>query len=144
MYTACEIAEYVVSKCNDDGYPISNLQLQKIMYFIQKSYLKSTGSPAFSDVIEAWQFGPVVPVVYYHYCGYGAMYITENHDNSSINPEDREKFDDVILAKRSVNPWDLVEETHKSGGAWDKVFENGIGNRKIIPIDLIANENLYK
>ena len=28
------------------------------------------------DNIEAWQFGPVVPNVYDHYCGYGAMPIS--------------------------------------------------------------------
>lgn len=141
MYTACEIAEYVVSKCYGDGQPVSNLQLQKIMYFIQKSYLKSTGSPAFHDVIEAWQFGPVVPTVYYHYCGYGAMYITENHCLNSITPVDKVKFDAVILTKRSVNPWDLVEETHKPGGAWAVTFKNGSGNRKIISLDLIKKES---
>ena len=72
MYSAMDIARYIVDKCTNDGCPISNLQLQKILYFIQRDYLKKD-SQAYSEEIQAWQFGPVVPDVYYRYCGFGAM-----------------------------------------------------------------------
>lgn len=65
MYRAIELSKYIVSKCIDDGFPISNLQLQKILYYIQRDFLR-IGKPAFPDAIEAWQFGPVVPNVYYY------------------------------------------------------------------------------
>ena len=39
MYTAMDLAKYIVSKCYYDGCPISNLQLQKILYYIQKEFL---------------------------------------------------------------------------------------------------------
>lgn len=68
MYNAIDLSKYIVSKCVTDGHPISNLQLQKILYYIQKDFLQRD-EVAFSDNIEAWQFGPVVPNVYYHYCG---------------------------------------------------------------------------
>ena len=64
MYTAIDLSKYIVSKCINDGYPISNLQFRKILYYIQKDFL-SRDDLAFSDGIEAWQFGPVVPNVYY-------------------------------------------------------------------------------
>ena len=54
MYMAVPLSRYIVSKCVQDGCPISNLQLQKILYYVQKEFLKS-GKPAFSDDIEAWQ-----------------------------------------------------------------------------------------
>lgn len=38
MYSALEIAKYVVNKCTVDRHPISNLQLQKILYYIQRSF----------------------------------------------------------------------------------------------------------
>lgn len=31
MYTAMDLSKYIVSKCIEDGEPISNLQLQKIL-----------------------------------------------------------------------------------------------------------------
>ena len=55
MYSALELSKYIVTKCINDGKPISNLQLQKILYYIQRDFLKQ-GEPAFSDTIEAWQF----------------------------------------------------------------------------------------
>jgi uncharacterized phage-associated protein len=48
--------------CGTDQHPISNLQLQKILYYIQKTFLEN-GMVAFDDEIEAWKFGPVVPAV---------------------------------------------------------------------------------
>ena len=62
MYTAINLSKYIVFKCIEDGHPISNLQLQKILYYIQKDFL-CRDDLAFSDDIEAWQFGPVVPNV---------------------------------------------------------------------------------
>lgn len=59
MYSALDLSTYIVSKCIKDHSPISNLQLQKILYYIQKEFLKNDDI-AFSDDIEAWQFGPVV------------------------------------------------------------------------------------
>lgn len=40
MIDALTLAQYVVTKCVHDGCPISNLQLQKILYFIQAAALK--------------------------------------------------------------------------------------------------------
>lgn len=72
MYRALDLANYIVDKCIKDGTPITNLQLQRILYFVQKDFLKR-GSQAFSDYIEAWWFGPVVPTVYFCFCGFDAM-----------------------------------------------------------------------
>lgn len=136
MYKAMDLSRYIVSKCIDDGYPISNLQLQKILYYIQKDFL-SRDEIAFSDDIEAWQFGPVIPMVYYHYCGYGAMPITILCDNNSIDDCDKQYVNQIVDSKRVLNPWDLVEETHKPNGAWAQVYRDGAGNHMVIPVELI-------
>ena len=130
------MSKYIVSKCVADGYPISNLQLQKILYYIQKDFLQRD-EVAFSDNIEAWQFGPVVPNVYYHYCGFGAMPISIIKDTFSIAFSDAIFVDKIVEEKRKLNPWDMVEETHKDDGAWSKVYRDGLGNHCIIPTELI-------
>ena len=40
MYVALDLSKYIISKCVRDGHPISNLQLQKILYYIQVYFLK--------------------------------------------------------------------------------------------------------
>ena len=61
-YRAMDIAKNIINKCTTDQHPISNLQLQKILYYIQKAFLEND-RVAFEDESEAWQFGPVVPDV---------------------------------------------------------------------------------
>lgn len=52
MYRAMDLANYIVDKCIKDNTPITNLQLQRILYFAQKDFLERE-SRAFSDDIEA-------------------------------------------------------------------------------------------
>lgn len=136
MYSAIELSKYIVTKCIKDDSPISNLQLQKILYYIQKDYLMRDDI-AFTDDIEAWQFGPVVPNVYYRFCGFGAMPITSTFESFDIVGHNLKIIDGIVEEKRTLDPWEMVEETHKKGGAWEQIYQNGLGNHKVIPRDLI-------
>lgn len=138
MYSAIDLSKYIVSKCIADRQPISNLQLQKILYYIQKKFLE-TDRIAFGDNIEAWQFGPVVPNVYYYYCGYGAMPISFEYEAPNIEQSDKDIIDNIIVEKRVLPPWTLVNETHKKNGAWDIIYKDGSGNHKVIPTKLIKS-----
>lgn len=140
MYSAMDLSKYIINKCTVDENPISNLQLQKILYYIQKEFIKND-SQAFSDSIEAWQFGPVVPNSYYNFCGFGSMPISFNYSNViELSADDSRVINRIIEEKRSLNPWDLVGDTHKPGGAWAKIYDNGRGNHKEIPVSLIKEE----
>lgn len=141
IYAAIDIANYLIDKCSSDNLPISNLQLQKILYYIQKDFLKFTNIPAFNDEIEAWQFGPVVPNVYRHYCGFGAMKIDVTLPSLKIiEVEDRIRINDVIKQKRCLDPWVLVADTHKEGSPWAITYDNGNGLYKIISKKLIEEK----
>ena len=132
---ALDVAKYMVTKCVQDKCPISNLQVQKILYFIQKDFLQN-GSEAFSDDIEAWQFGPVVPEVYYFFCGNGSMKILESSE-TSFPEEFTAGVNSIIEEKRTLKPWDLVNETHAAGKAWSLIFQDGAGDHCTIPKSLI-------
>ena len=56
MYRALDVAEYVIRKANAIDDPISNLKLQKILYFIQAEFLITKNRPCFREEIEAWGF----------------------------------------------------------------------------------------
>jgi uncharacterized phage-associated protein len=138
MNSALTVAKYIINKCTEDKCPVSNLQLQKILYYIQKEFLQQ-GANAFSEEIEAWQFGPVVPEVYRQYCGFGALPIRmkylvciESNSKNIMNP--------IIEKKRILNPWDLVDDTHSPGKAWDLTFKGGLGDHQIIPKELIKDK----
>jgi len=138
MYSALNIAKYIIDKCTREKYPISNLQLQKILYYIQREFLQQ-GIQAFPEEIEAWQFGPVVPEVYRQYCGFGALPIRMRY-MISIEADDVKIINLIVEKKRMLNPWDLVSATHSSGKAWDLIYRNGLGDHQIIPQELIKNK----
>lgn len=135
MYTALDIAKYIIDKCTRENWAISNLQLQKILYYVQKTFLQSE-MEAFSDEIEAWQFGPVVPAVYYMYCGFGASAIRMRY-TVDIRSDYIMIINPIVEQKRVLKPWDLVEDTHKSEKAWSKIYDNGFGDHRVIPKALI-------
>lgn len=75
MYSVLDVARYVVARSNRAG-TISNLKLQKVLYFIQAEFLVVQDAPCFAEQIEAWDFGPVVPVVYYRYRTMASAHLT--------------------------------------------------------------------
>lgn len=138
MYSALLIAKYAINKCTKDGCPISNLQLQKILYYVQREFLQQ-GTKAFLEDMEAWQFGPVVPVVYQQFCGFGALPIRIRYD-VEIKSDDAIIMNTIIEKKRVLNPWDMVSDTHGQGKAWDLIYKNGLGDHQVIPKDLIRSK----
>lgn len=134
MDIAMDIAKYIINKCTVDNCPISNLQLQKILYYIQVAFLKTFGYPCFKDPIEAWKFGPVVREVYYQYCGFGAFPIEWNYEISLEDSQHQQLIDEVVDEKKDIPPWDLVNDTHSPGKAWSRTYERN-GPTAIISLD---------
>lgn len=131
-----------VSKCIKDDKPINNLQLQAILYYIQKRFLQVNGSPAFKDNIEARHFGPCISNIYYHFCIYGIMPIVYCHETfNNIKDSDKIIIDEIIERTRNLDSWIRLNDTRKKHGAWDKVYRNRDGNDNIIPTDFIKLEN---
>ena len=139
MYTALDLAKYIVSKCISDNCAINNITLQKLLFYIQKNFL-SRDKYAFFDEFEAWGFGPAVPNVYYHFGGYGGMAITDNFDKITAPPEDKNIIDQIIEEKRQLAFWETAAEICQKDKAWDLVYDDGKGNRRIIPTRLIKKE----
>lgn len=142
QYPVMTIAHYVITRGFHQGRPLSNLQLQKILYFLQKDYLKTYGRPLYQEPIEAWLFGPVVRKVYFAYCAHGSNSILREYETEDLEEMDKIFIDPLIDKYRSETPWELVAETHKEGSAWSQIWNNGKGRKKEIPLDLIRTENI--
>ncbi len=60
---------------------MTNMKLQKLLYYAQGHHLGTSRSPLFNDQIEAWSHGPVVASVYRAYKDAGSNpVVSKNHD----------------------------------------------------------------
>ena len=135
-YKAEEIAKYIVTSCNEEGHQINNLQLQAILYCLQREYLKTRKKPLFDDDIEAWEFGAVVPSVYHRFCGVGAIQICFGI-HTDISDEEKEIISRIAAQKRKLPVRDLYREVTDEGKAWHTIYGGGTGNHRVIPKELI-------
>jgi len=134
-HSAINVAWYLVSYINNAGGKITNLKLQKILYYIQAESLKQNQEPLFYSPIEAWRHGPVVREVYSHYREYMNLPITDSYKPEIDNFTEREKelIQSVIGKKIKIDDWDLVNQTHKEA-PWKDIYQDGSGiNREITP-----------
>ena len=69
MYNVIDVCGYIICYSNFKKYGVSNLKLQKLLYFVQVFFVAYTEEHTlcFDSKIEAWDFGPVVPKAYYQY-----------------------------------------------------------------------------
>ncbi len=70
-FRARDIARWFIAWAENVDAEVSNLKLQKLLYYAQGHRLGATGEPLFSDPIQAWAHGPVVAEVYHAYKDYG-------------------------------------------------------------------------
>lgn len=114
MYNVLLVAKHIIKYCNEKNYSVSNLKLQKLLYFVQAEFLVSTGTPCFPEEIEAWDFGPVVPEVYHRYKVYGSSSIPYNNTGliGRISPADEAMINEMIDRCAKYTASQLVEMTH--------------------------------
>ncbi|KPH49792.1 hypothetical protein HPU229336_05320 [Helicobacter pullorum] len=138
MVDALELSNYII-KNSKKG--LSNLELQKTLYFTELAYIKKFDRHLIADDFEAWQYGPVVRSVYCEYRNYGANSIEkpENENLSSqLSKEELEIIDNTITECNSKSYWELVERSHRKDGAWFHSFKDN--KKEIIDKYLIIEE----
>jgi uncharacterized phage-associated protein len=126
---AINVACYLVELANKaPEHDLTNLKIQKLLYYIQGKHLSATGRPLFDEKIEAWQYGPVVPEVYHEFKKCGAFPVTEfdlgSHDSSNLSSSVKKHIEDVwdkIGVKYSGSF--LVRKTHAPGTPWKKYYQ---------------------
>lgn len=112
-YKALDIAKYVINYEHSKKREITNLRLQKLLYFVQAKVLVETGSPCFDDDMVAWDFGPVVPAVYYTYKIFGSWDILLNSASPAVSKEISSNMDSILDYCKDYPTFQLVEITHK-------------------------------
>ena len=117
MAKAIEIAKYLVSLSDEDaGDTVSNLKVQKLLYYAQGFALVILGKPLFDEDIEAWNHGPVVASVYHELKSFGSGGVkfdeTDTEQDCPIGPEEQQLLNDVYDAYGQFSAWKLRDMTH--------------------------------
>jgi uncharacterized phage-associated protein len=111
--TASQIADVILVKASKKGQLVSNLKLQKLLYYVQGHHLAKLGKPAFSDKIKAWSHGPVVPVVYHRFKAYSWHDIDEIPKDVPHLPEPTNRIINWVLSRYlGLSGVELEDMTH--------------------------------
>ncbi|MDD3922540.1 MAG: DUF4065 domain-containing protein [Endomicrobiaceae bacterium] len=113
---------------------ITNLKLQKLLYYVQSYSLLLFNRRAFNEKIMAWSYGPVVEKVYQEYKEKHANEITLEDENvEDISEGLRKVVEMVITTYGGIEATELIDFTHEEE-PWEKTKINSE-----IKIDLIKD-----
>jgi len=132
MSSALNIAKYLLTLVKqDEGDTLSNLKLQKLLYYIQGYYIAFFDKPIFDDEIEAWDLGPVVSDVYSNFKEFGNKCISTDNlkfDISMLTEEDRNFVNKIFSIYNDYSASSLVDMTHQED-PWKNVYKKYENNK---------------
>lgn len=134
MLTAKDVAKYFLSKVDSSaGDLISNLKLQKLVYYAQGLHLAMLGTPLFKADIEAWEHGPVVPSLYHTYKHYesGPIPPPADLDIKQYDKKTREYLDEIYDVFNQFSALKLRELTH-SEDPWKKTNKGEVISHELM------------
>lgn len=136
MYDPRTIANMIVEEGQQTGRPVTNLALQKLLYFAHALYLVERKQPLVSGHFEAWQYGPVHPTVYQAFKSAGdqpitfratAMNVLTGERTALQSPADPDVVQHVrrvMLSYGRLTPGRLVDISHAEKAPWHFVVES--------------------
>jgi uncharacterized phage-associated protein len=111
--TAHQVADYFIAFSRDVGDPLTNLKLQKLLYYAQGWYLALYDKPLFPDRIEAWPHGPVVPPVYGRFKRWRWDAIGDEIGPPDLPEDVRAHLEEVIRVFGGFTAFALEQMTHQ-------------------------------
>ncbi len=136
MYDARQIANEILRRAWENDLEITQLQINKLVYFLHGHHIRKFGTPLVEDEFQAWQRGPVHTCLRQAFKKYGDRPIEELA--MRFNPVTRveSEFEPVLSnqALSIINEYldfylnytagQLVEITHAAETPWSKTMEN--------------------
>ena len=96
-----------------NGDPVSNLKLQKLLYYAQAWHLALYDAPLFKDRIEAWVHGPAVPPVYGTYKQWSWQAIQDEPATPDLAPPVIDHLKEVMDVYGELSAYQLEKLTHQ-------------------------------
>ncbi len=112
---------------------VSNLALQKLLYFAHGHFLIRTGKPLVKAAFEAWTYGPVHPAVYQAFKSEEERHIKSRAMGQNVitgamvpldavdDPDVIHQLEQVVWAYGHHSPGRLIDISHASKGPWATV-----------------------
>ncbi|MDR0410007.1 MAG: DUF4065 domain-containing protein [Spirochaetaceae bacterium] len=120
MALAAEVAKYIVK-----SLPVDNLKLQKLLYYSQAVHLvRNDKTPLFPEVIEAWDYGPVVPPVYREYKPFGFDILTPADEQVNLELNELRSVDMTLSCFGELSGPALINHTHAEP-PWKDIYRLG-------------------
>ena len=138
MAKAAAVAnEFLALAAKDPAYRfIDQMKLQKLVFYAQAWHLALKGTELFGEDIHAWEWGPVVPEIYYQTRKYGRQNVEQpilsmNADGKWEAPQvkdesERELIQNVWDAHKRLSGIQLSNATHATGEPWT-IVRDGLG-----------------
>jgi uncharacterized phage-associated protein len=142
------ISDYFIALSNETQSLITNLKLQKIVYYAQAWHLAIIGKELFKEDFQAWVHGPVIPELYYTYKEFGWKPIIREDLKPAILsrikkefPEETKKLlEDVTYEYFGLPTFELERLTHNEF-PW-MITRNGLPADE--PSDRVIQKSLIK
>jgi uncharacterized phage-associated protein len=153
-YDARAVANCIIELAVEYDRPVTHLSLQKILYFLHGKHLIERGRPLVGGHFEAWQYGPVHPLIFSTFKHTRGRKLTEPAERldpltGSIFPIAAvENKDDKLFIRANaarfldVSPNRLIDLSHADGSPWDVLTKRPRGLR--VYGDRITNDLISK
>lgn len=136
LYPVEAIANRILHEAQERGVSVTNLQMQKFVYFAQGFALAQLGHPLFDEDFEAWTYGPVVPRLYRLLKHYEAKPIGPLPTSSVV--AEGSKAARVICEMMDklgkLSSTQLVRLSHREDSPWTATWKEGKGRCDVIPL----------
>jgi uncharacterized phage-associated protein len=121
-----EIANWFLNNAEQPN-DISNMKLNKLLYYAQGHALVRFDEPLFENDFMAWTHGPVIPEIYHKYSRYNSLPITERCPLSeTFSDELTALLLDVYCAYGKYTAVTLSAQTHRPDTPWAITARGGI------------------
>ena len=122
MLTASQVADWMLAKAEQNNVlDVTNMKLNKLVFFAQAHHLAATGYPLFADEILAWEYGPVIDSLYRKYSSYHRNPIPATSQSPVLDSGEQEILDQVFDRYGYLTASQLSDESHTP--IWDKHHE---------------------
>lgn len=153
MFDVRAIANFILDLADQKNVGVSNMALNKIIYFIHSDYLVEKSDPLVSAKIEAWQHGPVFREIYHEFKNCGDQNITTRALKLNFDTGEKEVASIYFSNSETIYISALVERyidfsaaqlralSHREGSPWHQVWDHsGKSNPRMkISNDLIKS-----
>lgn len=110
-----KLADHIIAVAQKNSLPITNLQLQKVMYFVIKIAKQENLidldqlNEIYDEKFQVWAYGPVIKKEYARFKKFASEPIVGDFQAS----EEYRVFDDFIVELLNVSVFTLVDLSHR-------------------------------